>query len=128
MELEGKTDHVGVDFDQNDNEATVTENDQTATVADFSNAENDSKNNGSGDVIVDTKAATDQVVDTFNADNSNTTDSDNQAYMEAVGTSGEGVEASENTQKFENDDHTVNEKADEDSNGFENFTYENLFN
>lgn len=128
VELEGKTDHVGVDFDQNDNKATVTENDQTATVADFSNAENDSKNNGSGDVIVDTKAATDQVVDTFNADNSNTTDSDNQAYMEAVGTSGEGVEASENTQKFENDDHTVNEKADEDSNGFENFTYENLFN
>ena len=128
VELEGKTDHVGVDFDQNDNEATVTENDQTATVADFSNAENDSKNNGSGDVIVDTKAATGQVVDTFNADNSNTTDSDNQAYMEAVGTSGEGVEASENTQKFENDDHTVNEKADEDSNGFENFTYENLFN
>ena len=46
VELEGKTDHVGVDFDQNDNEATVTENDQTATVADFSNAENDSKNNG----------------------------------------------------------------------------------
>lgn len=128
VELEGKTDHVGVDFDQNDNEATVTENDQTATVADFSNAENDSKNNGSGDVIVDTKAATGQVVDTFNADNSNTTDSDNQAYMEAVGTSGEGVEASENTRKFENDDHTVNEKADEDSNGFENFTYENLFN
>lgn len=128
VELEGKTDHVGVDFDQNDNKATVTENDQSAAVADFSNAENDSKNNGSGDVIVDTKAATDQVVDTFNADNSNTTDSDNQAYMEAVGTSGEGVEASENTQKFENDDHTVNEKADEDSNGFENFTYENLFN
>ena len=128
VELEGKTDHVGVDFDQNDNKATVTENDQSATVADFSSAENDSKNNGSGDVIVDTKAATDQVVDTFNADTSNTTDSDNQAYMEAVGTSGEGVEASENTQKFENDDHTVNEKADEDSNGFENFTYENLFN
>lgn len=128
VELEGKTDHVGVDFDQYDNKATVTENDQSATVADFSNAENDSKNNGSGDVIVDTKAATDQVVDTFNADASNTTDSDNQAYMEAVGTSGEGVEASENTQKFENDDHAVNEKADEDSNGFENFTYENLFN
>lgn len=128
VELEGKTDHVGVDFDQYDNKATVTENDQSATVADFSNAENDSKNNGSGDEIVDTKAATDQVVDTFNADASNTTDSDNQAYMEAVGTSGEGVEASENTQKFENDDHAVNEKADEDSNGFENFTYENLFN
>lgn len=128
VELEGKTDYVGVDFDQYNDKATVTENDQSATVADFSSAENDSKNNGSGDVIVDTKAATDQVVDTFNADTSNTTDSDNQAYMEAVGTSGEGVEASENTQKFENDDHTVNEKADEDSNGFENFTYENLFN
>ena len=53
---------------------------------------------------------------------------DNQRTVEIGDVDTESRTTAEASQTFENDDHTVNEKADEDSNGFENFTYENLFN
>lgn len=104
VELEGKTDYVGVDFDQYDDEATVTTNDQDRAVAVKDEGENNILENGAGDV-----------------------EENGQAFAEQAGNEYKAT-IGDKSETFENDDHTVNEKADEDSNGFENFTYENLFN
>ena len=127
VELEGKTDHVGVDFDQNDNEATVTENDQDRAIAQKDEGENNILENGAGDVEENGQAFAEQAGNEYVATIGDKSE-DNQRTVEVGDVDTESRTTVEASQTFENDDHTVNEKADEDSNGLENFTYENLFN
>lgn len=127
VELEGKTDHVGVDFDQNDNKATVTENDQDRAIAQKDEGENNILENGAGDVEENGQAFAEQAGNEYVATIGDKSE-DNQRTVEIGDVDTESRTTVEASQTFENDDHTVNEKADDDSNGFENFTYENLFN
>ena len=127
VELEGKTDYVGVDFDQYDDEATVTTNDQDRAVAVKDEGENNILENGAGDVEENGQAFAEQAGNEYVATIGDKSE-DNQRTVEIGDVDTESRTTAEASQTFENDDHTVNEKADEDSNGFENFTYENLFN
>ena len=127
VELEGKTDYVGVDFDQYDDEATVTTNDQDRAVAVKDEGENNILENGAGDVEENGQAFAEQAGNEYVATIGDKSE-DNQRTVEIGDVDTESRTTVEASQTFENDDHTVNEKADEDSNGFENFTYENLFN
>ena len=127
VELEGKTDHVGVDFDQNDNKATVTETDQDRAIAQKDEGENNILENGAGDVEENGQAFAEQAGNEYVATIGDKSE-DNQRTVEIGDVDTESRTTAEASQTFENDDHTVNEKADEDSNGLENFTYENLFN
>lgn len=127
VELKGKTDYVGVDFDQNDNEATGTETDQNRPVAIKDEGENNILKNGAGDVEENGQAFAEQAGNEYVATIGDKSE-DNQRTVEIGDVDTESRTTAEASQTFENDDHTVNEKADEDSNGLENFTYENLFN
>jgi putative cell surface-anchored protein len=127
VELKGKTDYVGVDFDQNDNEATGTETDQNRPVAIKDEGENNILENGAGDVEENGQAFAEQAGNEYVATIGDKSE-DNQRTVEIGDVDTESRTTAEASQTFENDDHTVNEKADEDSNGLENFTYENLFN
>lgn len=127
VELEGKTDYVGVDFDQYDDEATVTTNDQDRAVAVKDEGENNILENGAGDVEENGQAFAEQAGNEYVATIGDKSE-DNQRTVEIGDVDTESRTTTEASQTFENDDHTVNEKADDDSNGFENFTYENLFN
>jgi hypothetical protein len=126
VELEGKTDYVGVDFDQYD-EATVTTNDQDRAVAVKDEGENNILENGAGDVEENGQAFAEQAGNEYKATIGDKSE-DNERTVEVGDVDTDSRTTAEVAQTFENDDHTVNEKADEDSNGFENFTYENLFN
>ena len=127
VELEGKTDYVGVDFDQYDDEATVTTNDQDRAVAVKDEGENNILENGAGDVEENGQAFAEQAGNEYKATIGDKSE-DNERTVEVGDVDTDSRTTAEAAQTFENDDHTVNEKADEDSNGFENFTYENLFN
>ncbi len=127
VELEGKTDYVGVDFDQYDDEATVTTNDQDRAVAVKDEGENNILENGAGDVEENGQAFAEQAGNEYKATIGDKSE-DNERTVEVGDVDTDSRTTAEVAQTFENDDHTVNEKADEDSNGFENFTYENLFN
>lgn len=127
VELKGKTDYVGVDFDQNDNEATGTETDQNRSVAIKDEGENNILENGAGDVEENGQAFAEQAGNEYKATIGDKSE-DNERTVEVGDVDTDSRTTAEAAQTFENDDHTVNEKADEDSNGFENFTYENLFN
>jgi len=127
VELEGKTNYVGVDFDQNNNKATVTETDQDRAIAQKDEGENNILENGAGDVEENGQAFAEQAGNEYVATIGDKSE-DNQRTVEIGDVDTESRTTAEASQTFENDDHTVNEKADEDSNGFENFTYENLFN
>ena len=127
VELEGKTDYVGVDFDQYDDEATVTTNDQDRAVAVKDEGENNILENGVGDVEENGQAFAEQAGNEYKATIGDKSE-DNERTVEVGDVDTDSRTTAEAAQTFENDDHTVNEKADEDSNGFENFTYENLFN
>lgn len=127
VELEGKTDYVGVDFDQYDDEATVTTNDQDRAVAVKDEGENNILENGAGDVEENGQAFDEQAGNEYKATIGDKSE-DNERTVEVGDVDTDSRTTAEVAQTFENDDHTVNEKADEDSNGFENFTYENLFN
>ena len=127
VELEGKTDYVGVDFDQYDDEATVTTNDQDRAVAVKDEGENNILENGAGDVEENGQAFAEQAGNEYKATIGDKSE-DNERTVEVGDVDTDSRTTTEAAQTFENDDHTVNEKADEDSNGFENFTYENLFN
>jgi len=127
VELEGKTDYVGVDFDQYDDEATVTTNDQDRAVAVKDEGENNILENGAGDVEENGQAFAEQAGNEYKATIGEKSE-DNERTVEVGDVDTDSRTTAEAAQTFENDDHTVNEKADEDSNGFENFTYENLFN
>ena len=127
VELEGKTDYVGVDFDQYDDEATVTTNDQDRAVAVKDEGENNILENGAGDVEENGQAFAEQAGNEYKATIGDKSE-DNERTVEVGDGDTDSRTTAEVAQTFENDDHTVNEKADEDSNGFENFTYENLFN
>ena len=127
VELEGKTDYVGVDFDQYDDEATVTTNDQDRAVAVKDEGENNILENGAGDVEENGQAFAEQAGNEYKATIGDKSE-DNERIVEVGDVDTDSRTTAEAAQTFENDDHTVNEKADEDSNGFENFTYENLFN
>lgn len=127
VELEGKTDYVGVDFDQYDDEATVTTNDQDRAVAVKDEGENNILENGAGDVEENGQAFAEQAGNEYKATIGDKSE-DNERTVEVGDVDTDSRTTVEAAQTFENDDHTVNEKADEDSNGFENFTYENLFN
>lgn len=127
VELEGKTDYVGVDFDQYDDEATVTTNDQDRAVAVKDEGENNILENGAGDVEENGQAFAEQAGNEYEATIGDKSE-DNERTVEVGDVDTDSRTTAEAAQTFENDDHTVNEKADEDSNGFENFTYENLFN
>ncbi len=127
VELEGKTDYVGVDFDQNNNKATVTETDQDRAIAQKDEGENNILENGAGDVEENGQAFAEQAGNEYVATIGDKSE-DNQRTVEIGDVDTESRTTAEASQTFENDDHTVNEKADEDSNGLENFTYENLFN
>lgn len=127
VELEGKTDHVGVDFDQNDNKATVTKTDQDRAIAQKGEGENNILENGAGDVEENGQAFAEQAGNEY-METIGDKSEDNQRTVEIGDVDTESRTTAEASQTFENDDHTVNEKADEDSNGLENFTYENLFN
>ena len=127
VELEGKTDYVGVDFDQNNNKATVTETDQDRVIAQKDEGENNILENGAGDVEENGQAFAEQAGNEYVATIGDKSE-DNQRTVEIGDVDTESRTTAEASQTFENDDHTVNEKADEDSNGLENFTYENLFN
>ena len=127
VELEGKTDYVGVDFDQYDDEATVTTNDQDRAVAVKDEGENNILENGAGDVEENGQAFAEQAGNEYKAPIGDKSE-DNERTVEVGDVDTDSRTTAEVAQTFENDDHTVNEKADEDSNGFENFTYENLFN
>ena len=126
VELEGKTDYVGVDFDQYD-EATVTTNDQDRAVAVKDEGENNILENGAGDVEENGQAFAEQAGNEYKATIGDKSE-DNERTVEVGDVDTDSRTTAEVAQTFENDDHTVNEKADEDSNGFEKFTYENLFN
>lgn len=127
VELKGKTDYVGADFDQNDNEATGTETDQNRSVAIKDEGENNILENGAGDVEENGQAFAEQAGNEYKATIGDKSE-DNERTVEVGDVDTDSRTTTEAAQTFENDDHTVNEKADEDSNGFENFTYENLFN
>lgn len=127
VELKGKTDYVGVDFDQNNNKATVTETDQDRAIAQKDEGENNILENGAGDVEENGQAFAEQAGNEYVATIGDRSE-DNQRTVEISDVDTESRTTAEASQTFENDDHTVNEKADEDSNGLENFTYENLFN
>lgn len=127
VELEGKTDYVGVDFDQYDDEATVTTNDQDRAVAVKDEGENNILENGAGDVEENGQAFAEQAGNEYKATIGDKSE-DNERTVEVGDVDTDSRTTAEVAQTFENDDHTVNEKADEDSNGLENFTYENLFN
>ena len=127
VELEGKTDYVGVDFDQYGDEATVTTNDQDRAVAVKDEGENNILENGAGDVEENGQAFAEQAGNEYKATIGDKSE-DNERTVEVGDVDTDSRTTAEVAQTFENDDHTVNEKADEDSNGFENFTYENLFN
>lgn len=127
VELEGKTNYVGVDFDQNNNKATVTETDQDRAIAQKDEGENNILENGAGDVEENGQAFAEQAGNEYVATIGDKSE-DNQRIVEIGDVDTESRTTAEASQTFENDDHTVNEKADEDSNGLENFTYENLFN
>lgn len=127
VELKGKTDYVGVDFDQNNNKATVTETDQDRAIAQKDEGENNILENGAGDVEENGQAFAEQAGNEYVATIGDKSE-DNQRTVEIGDVDTESRTTAEASQTFENDDHTVNEKADEDSNGLENFTYENLFN
>lgn len=127
VELEGKTNYVGVDFDQNNNKATVTETDQDRAIAQKDEGENNILENGAGDVEENGQAFAEQAGNEYVATIGDKSE-DNQRTVEIGDVDTESRTTAEASQTFENDDHTVNEKADEDSNGLENFTYENLFN
>lgn len=127
VDLEGKTDYVGVDFDQYDDEATVTTNDQDRAVAVKDEGENNILENGAGDVEENGQAFAEQAGNEYKATIGDKSE-DNERTVEVGDVDTDSRTTAEAAQTFENDDHTVNEKADEDSNGFENFTYENLFN
>ena len=127
VELEGKTDYVGVDFDQYDDEATVTTNDQDRAVAVKDEGENNILENGAGDVEENGQAFAEQAGNEYKATIGDKSEN-NERTVEVGDVDTDSRTTAEAAQTFENDDHTVNEKADEDSNGFENFTYENLFN
>lgn len=127
VELEGKTDYVGVDFDQYDDEATATTNDQDRAVAVKDEGENNILENGAGDVEENGQAFAEQAGNEYKATIGDKSE-DNERTVEVGDVDTDSRTTAEVAQTFENDDHTVNEKADEDSNGFENFTYENLFN
>lgn len=127
VELKGKTDYVGADFDQNDNEATGTETDQNRSVAIKDEGENNILENGAGDVEENGQAFAEQAGNEHKATIGDKSE-DNERTVEVGDVDTDSRTTTEAAQTFENDDHTVNEKADEDSNGFENFTYENLFN
>lgn len=127
VELEGKTDYVGVDFDQYDDKATTTETDQNRTVAIKEEGENNILENGAGDVEENGQAFAEQAGNEYKATIGDKSE-DNERMVEVGDVDTDSRTTAEAAQTFENDDHTVNEKADEDSNGFENFTYENLFN
>lgn len=127
VELEGKTDYVGVDFDQYDDEATVTTNDQDRAVAVKDEGENNILENGAGDVEENGQAFAEQAGNEYKATIGDKSE-DNERTVEVGDVDTDSRTTAEVAQTFENDDHTVNEKTDEDSNGFENFTYENLFN
>lgn len=127
VELEGKTDYVGVDFDQYDDEATVATNDQDRAVAVKDEGENNILENGAGDVEENGQAFAEQAGNEYKATIGDKSE-DNERTVEVGDVDTDSRTTAEVAQTFENDDHTVNEKADEDSNGFENFTYENLFN
>lgn len=127
VELEGKTDYVGVDFDQYDDEATATTNDQDRAVAVKDEGENNILENGAGDVEENGQAFAEQAGNEYKATIGDKSE-DNERTVEVGDVDTDSRTTVEVAQTFENDDHTVNEKADEDSNGFENFTYENLFN
>lgn len=127
VELEGKTDYVGVDFDQYDDKATTTETDQNRTVAIKEEGENNILENGAGDVEENGQAFAEQAGNEYKATIGDKSE-DNERTVEVGDVDTDSRTTAEAAQTFENDDHTVNEKADEDSNGFENFTYENLFN
>lgn len=127
VELEGKTDYVGVDFDQYDDEATVTTNDQDRAVAVKDEGENNILENGAGDVEENGQAFAEQAGNEYKATIGDKSE-DNERTVEVGDVDTDSRTTAGVAQTFENDDHTVNEKADEDSNGFENFTYENLFN
>lgn len=127
VELEGKTDYVGVDFDQYDDEATVTTNDQDRAVAVKDEGENNILENGAGDVEENGQAFAEQAGNEYKATIGDKSEG-NERTVEVGDVDTDSRTTAEAAQTFENDDHTVNEKADEDSNGFENFTYENLFN